>query len=97
MDVLRLQRKENDNWENIYLFSLENRPLRTLYCMRDNGLFSEDDFKFHFNLYLQSTKELIENDPVLKKTVRVVCYKDDSDFGKFTQHMFSYLEQAFIV
>ena len=97
---MRLQKEENESnnsnptWQNIYLFSLENRPLRTLYFMRNDGHFDKDDFKFHFQLYLESVRELIEEDPLLRDTVEVVYYKDDSEVGEFTKHMLSYLEQS---
>jgi len=100
VDVLRLQKEGNESsnsnptWQNIYLFSLENRPLRTLYFMRNDGHFDKDDFTFHFQLYLESVRELIKEDPLLRDTVEVVYYKDDSDAGEFTKHMFRHLEQA---
>ena len=78
VDVLRLQKEGNPTWQNIYLFSLENRPLRTLYFMRNDAHFDKDDFKFHLKLYLESLKELIKEDTLLRDTVEVVFYKDDS-------------------
>ena len=74
---MRLQKEGNESsnsnptWQNIYLFSLENRPLRTLYFMRNDGHFDKDDFKFHFQLYLESVRELIMEDPLLRDTVEV--------------------------
>ena len=32
--------------------------------------------------------------PTSEDTVEVVYYKDDSDAGEFTKHMFTHLEQA---
>ena len=61
--------------------------------MRNDGHFDKDDFKFHFKLYLESLKELIKEDPLLRDTVEVVYYKDDSEVDEFTKHMFRYLEQ----
>ena len=94
VDVLRLQKGGTPTWQNIYLFSLENRPLRTLYFMRNDGHFDKDDFKFHFKFYLESVRELIKEDPLLRDTVEIVHYKDDSEVGEFTKHIFKYLEQS---
>ena len=63
------KRRKSNIAEYFYLFSLENRPLRTLYFMRNDGHYDKDDFKFHFKLYFESLKELIKEDPLLRDTV----------------------------
>ena len=69
IEVMKIRRLgDNGNRvEDQYIFFFENRPLRTLYKMKDDARikFEKQDLDYHFQLFYESLKDMLrENEEI---------------------------------
>jgi len=74
LEVLKNQ-DEDGNW---YAIFAENRPLNTLYRMVGEPVipFSEEDFNRQFHIYMDTLKNILDNDEGCKNKYEIFHYKD---------------------
>ena len=90
-EVLKIRRfdEEGSRRGNYYIFFFENRPLRTLYGMKDDPSisFDKEDLKYHIHLYFESLKEMIEEDEAVRDIVQLVLFKYEANSLNFTKDL----------
>ena len=90
IEVLKIRRHlEGCGRENLYIFFFENRPLRTLYRMKDDSRikFEKQDLDYHFQLYYESLKEMLEESEEVNRAVKLIKFKYKERSLKFTDDL----------
>ena len=84
--------------EDQYIFFFENRPMRTLYLMKDdpNIKFGKEDLDYHFQLFYDSLKEMITEDEEVNRVVKLIKFKYQEKSLKFTEDLRRAIDQSSI-
>ena len=84
--------------EDQYIFFFENRPMRTLYLMKDdpNIKFGKEDLDYHFQLFYDSLKEMLTEDEEVNRVVKLIKFKYQEKSLKFTEDLRRAIDQSSI-
>ena len=75
--------------KNLYIFFFENRPLRTLYRMKDDARirFEKQDLDYHFQLFYESLKDMLREDKEVNRVVKLLQFKYVERSLRFTEDL----------
>ena len=98
IEVMKIRRVGDDGnrEEDQYIFFFENRPMRTLYLMKDdpNIKFGKEDLDYHFQLFHDSLKEMLKEDEEVNRVVKLIQFKYREKSLKFTEDLRRAIDQS---
>ena len=101
IEVMKIRRLgDNGNRvEDQYIFFFENRPLRTLYKMKDDARikFEKQDLDYHFQLFYDSLKEMLKKDEEVNRVVKLIKFKYREKSLKFTDDLRREIEEGILI
>lgn len=91
IEVMKIRRFGDDGSrrDDQYIFFFENRPLRTLYMMKDDARikFEKQDLDYHFQLFYDSLNEMLKEDEEVNRVVKLIKFKYREKSLKFTDEL----------
>jgi len=98
IEVMKIRRVGDDGnrEEDKYIFFFENRPMRTLYMMKEdpNIKFKKEDLDYHFQLFHDSLKEMLKEDEEVNRVVNLIQFKYREKSLKFTEDLRRAIDQS---
>ena len=87
-------RRDGDSG-NLYVFIFENRPLRTLYAMKDDARikFEQPDLEYHFQLFYESLKDMLKEDKEVNQVVKLIQFEYIGRSLRFTEDLLARMEE----
>ncbi len=89
--------RRNRNSGNLYVFVFENRPLRTLYAMKDDPRikFERPDLEYHFQLFYESLKDMLKEDIEVNRVVKLIQFEYIGRSLRFTKDLLTGIFQSY--